>query len=239
MTEEKASAIKDEQDNIEGFAATMQEQTTIRNAKAHEIKELDELIATLDKDMARITRMREKEKTKYESQAADIQKGIDGLEGAIADMKAGMPSSLAQIKTSVRKSLLIADTLDMDPSSNRVVASFLQEEESEAPTGDGEFHSGDIIATLEKLQKDFKGRKTQLDQIEGQNEKDFTATMKSKTEEKKSSEEAKTTAEIDKSAAEAANAQAGDDTVLEEATLKDDELYMKDLTEKCELKARE
>jgi hypothetical protein len=239
MTEEKASAIKEEQDNIEGFAATLQEQTSISNAKAHEVKELDTLIATLDKDMAKIESMREKEKTKYESQAADIQKGIDGLEGAIADMKAGMPSSLAQVKTSVRKSLLMADTLDMDPKHSRTIASLLQEDESEAPSGDGEFHSGDIVATLEKLQKDFKGRKTQLDQIEGQNEKDFTETMKSKSSEKKTAQDAKTTAESDKSNADANVATASDDTVLEEATLKDDELYMKDLTERCELKARE
>jgi len=239
MTEEKASAIKEEQDNIEGFAATLQEQTSISNAKAHEVKELDTLIATLDKDMAKIESMREKEKTKYESQAADIQKGIDGLEGAIADMKAGMPSSLAQVKTSVRKSLLMADTLDMDPKHSRTIASLLQEDSAEAPEGDGEFHSGDIVATLEKLQKDFRGRKTQLDQIEGQNEKDFTETMKSKSAEKKTAQDAKTTAESDKSNADANIATASDDTVLEEATLKDDELYMKDLTERCELKARE
>jgi len=239
MTETKAQAIKDEQDNIEGFAATLQEQTSISNAKAHEIKELDELIATLDKDMAKIESMREKEKTKYESQAADLQKGIDGLEGAIADMKAGMPSSLAQVKVSVRKSLLMADTLDMDPKHSRKIASLLQEDDTEAPTGDGEFHSGDIVATLEKLQKDFGGRKTQLDQIEGQNEKDFTATIKTKTSEKETAQDAKTTAESDKSNAEANVATASDDTVLEEATLKDDELYMKDLTERCELKARE
>jgi len=239
MTETKAQAIKDEQDNIEGFAATLQEQTSISNAKAHEIKELDELISTLDKDMAKIESMREKEKTKYESQAADLQKGIDGLEGAIADMKAGMPSSLAQVKTSIRKSLLMADTLDMDPKRTRVIASLLQEDTDEAPTGDGEFHSGDIVATLEKLQKDFKGRKTQLDQIEGQNEKDFTETMKTKNSEKTTAADAKITAESDKSNADANVATASDDTVLEEATLKDDELYMKDLTERCELKARE
>jgi len=239
MTETKAQAIKDEQDNIEGFAATMQEQTSIANAKAHEIKELDELIASLDKDMAKISSMREKEKTKYESQAADLSKGILGLEGAIADMKAGMPSSLAQVKTSVRKSLLMADTLDLEPSRSRAVAALLQEQDAEAPEGDGEFHSGDIVETLEKLAKDFKGRKTQLDQIEGQNARDFAATMKTKTNEKTTSQDAKTTADSDKSAAEANNAQASDDTVLEEATLKDDELYMKDLTEKCELKASE
>merc|ERR1719157_135091 len=134
----------------------------------------------------------------------------------------------------------MADTLDMDPKRTRVIAALLQEDTpDEAPTGDGEFHSGDIVATLEKLQKDFKGRKTQLDQIEGQNEKDFTETMKTKNSEKTTAADAKITAESDKSNADANVATASDDTVLEEATLKDDELYMKDLTERGELKARE
>merc|ERR1719395_255523 len=69
-TESKAEAIKDEQDNIEEFAATLQEQTSISNAKAHEIKELDASIATLEKEIAKITERREKEKTKYEASAA-------------------------------------------------------------------------------------------------------------------------------------------------------------------------
>merc|ERR1719174_1669934 len=63
--------------------------------------------------------------------------------------------------------------------------------------------------------------------------------MKSKSSEKKTAQDAKTTAESDKSNADANIATASENTVLSEATLKDDELYMKDLTERCELKARE
>jgi len=240
-TESKAQAIKDEQDNIEGESARLQEETSISNAKAHEIKELDQSIANLDKDMATIESRREKAKTKYEAEAADLSKGVMGLEGAIADMKAGMPSSLAQIKTSVRKSLLMADTLGLAPKHSRVIAALLQEEEPEAPTGDGEMNSGStgIVATLEELEKDFKARKTQLDQIEGENANDFTAVMKDKQDERSTAAEAKSTAEGDKSTADENIASATESIVLEEATLKDDELYLKDLTESCELKARE
>ena len=46
-------------------------------------------------------------------------------------------------------------------------------------------------------------------------------------------------AESDKSNVDANIASASDDTVLEEATFKDDNFYMKDLTERCELKAHE
>merc|ERR1719207_383093 len=50
-TEEKTDAIKNTQDTIEGLAATLQEQTEIKNAKAYEMKECDEHIAKIDKDM--------------------------------------------------------------------------------------------------------------------------------------------------------------------------------------------
>merc|ERR1719213_978072 len=70
-TIEKSDAIKTEQDNIDAFAATLEEQTGISNAKQLETEELGELIRSLDKDMTEITARREKEKAKYEATAAD------------------------------------------------------------------------------------------------------------------------------------------------------------------------
>merc|ERR1719274_253128 len=59
-TKEKSDAIKEEQDNIDEYAATMEEQTGISNAKAHETQELTEPIGKLDKEMTDITARREK-----------------------------------------------------------------------------------------------------------------------------------------------------------------------------------
>merc|ERR1719454_2365952 len=131
-TEEKSDAIKTDQDNIEELAATLQEQTSIKNAKIFEMQEMDQLIAKLDKDMAKMTAVREKEKTRYEAQAADLGNAVSSLEGSISNLKAAMPASLAQVKSSVanpvRKALLIADTLDVDPTHSRKVAALLQED---------------------------------------------------------------------------------------------------------------
>merc|ERR1719352_60558 len=66
-TIEKSDAIKDEQDNIDEFAATLEEQTGISNAKQAETEEFAEMIRTLDKEMTEITARREKEKAKYEA----------------------------------------------------------------------------------------------------------------------------------------------------------------------------
>merc|ERR1719335_1052675 len=109
----------------------------------------------------------------------------------------------------------------------------------DAPEGDFSFHGDDIIATLQDLEKEFKAKKAEVDQIEGQNKKDFNEVMKSKTNEKKTAEGDKKTAEGEKDTADENIAKATEDMVKEEALLKDDELYLKDLTSKCELKARE
>merc|ERR1719274_323773 len=238
-TVEKSDAIKTEQDNIDEFAATLEEQTGISNAKQHETEELGELIRSLDKEMTEITARREKEKAKYEATAADLSKAVSSLEGAIADMQAGKGASFLSVKKGIRKSIAIADALDLSPKQQRSITALLQTDADDAPEGDFAFHGDDIIATLQDLEKEFKAKKAEVDQIEGQNKKDFNEVMKSKTNEKKTAEGDKKTAEGEKDTADENIAKATDDMVKEEALLKDDELYLKDLTSKCELKARE
>merc|ERR1719409_675528 len=238
-TKEKSDAIKEEQDNIDEFAATLEEQTGISNAKAHETKELEELIAKTEKELIDITARREKEKAKYEATAADLSKGVTQLETAIADMQAGKGASFLSVKKSIRKSVVMADALDLSPKQQRSISALLQEGSDEAPEGDFSFHGDDIIATLSDLEKDFKAKKAEVDQIEGQNKKDFNELIKSKTNEKKTAEENKKAAEEAKDEADKNIATATTDMVEEEGLLKDDQLYLKDLTAKCELKARE
>jgi len=235
----KSDAIKEEQDNIDEFAATLEEQTGISNAKQAETEELGEMIRSLDKEMTEITARREKEKAKYEATAADLSKAVSSLEGAIADMQAGKGASFLSVKKNVRKSIAIADALDLSPKQQRSITALLQTDADDAPEGDFAFHGDDIIATLQDLEKEFKAKKAEVDQIEGQNKKDFNEVMKSKTNEKKTAEGDKKTAEGDKDTADENIAKATEDMVKEEALLKDDELYLKDLTSKCELKARE
>merc|ERR1719267_295426 len=238
-TKEKSDAIKEEQDNIDEFAATLEEQTGISNAKQAEVEELGEMIRTLDKEMTEITAMREKEQAKYEATAADLNKANTQLETAIADMQAGNGASFLSVKKSIRKSIIMADALDLSPKQQRSITALLQTDADDAPEGDFAFHGDDITATLQDLEKEFKAKKAEVDQIEGQNKKDFNEVMKSKTNEKKTAEGDKKTAEGEKDTADENIAKATDDMVKEEALLKDDELYLKDLTSKCELKARE
>jgi hypothetical protein len=120
----KSDAIYSEQDNIDEFAATLEEQTGISNAKQAAYEELGEMIKQLDKDMVDITARREKEKAKYEVVFADMTKAVASLEGAIADMEAGKGASLLSVKKRIRKSLALSDALDLSPKQQRSVAAF-------------------------------------------------------------------------------------------------------------------
>merc|ERR1719460_1978906 len=111
----------------------------------------------------------------------------------------------------------MADALDLNPRQQRSISAFLQEDADESPEGDFAFHSDDIIATLSDLEKDFKAKKAEVDQIEGQNKKDFNEIMKSKTSEKKTAEGDKKTAEEEKNTADENIAKATDSLVEEEA----------------------
>jgi len=245
-TIEKSDAIKAEQDNIDEIAATLEEQTGVSNAKQAESEELAAMIKTLDKEMVDITAMREKEKAKYEATAADMAKSVASLEGAIADIQAGLggaAASFLSIKKNIKKSINMARDLDLglgaSPKQQRAMSVLLQTDADDAPEGDFDSHSDDIIAVLTDLEKEFKAKAAAVDQEEGQNKKDFNEQIKAKTNEKKQAKIDKKTAEGDKAQADENIAKASEDMVKEEALLKDDELYMKDLTTKCELKARE
>merc|ERR1719174_1758687 len=60
-TKDKSDAIETEQDNIESFAASMQENTENSAAKAVEIAELEDEIAATTKHIEQLTKMREEQ----------------------------------------------------------------------------------------------------------------------------------------------------------------------------------
>merc|ERR1719272_124803 len=103
-------------------------------------------------------------------------------------MQGGKAASFLSVKKSIRKSVLMADALDLSPKRQRAISALLQEDADESPEGDFAFHGDDIIATLSDLEKDFKAKKAEVDQIEGQNKKDYNEIMKAKTSEKKTAE---------------------------------------------------
>jgi len=119
------------------------------------------------------------------------------------------------------------------------LTALLQQPISEVPVADYTFHATSIIETVEELLKAFRDKKVELETIEAKAQSDYERAMQSKAAQLKAAQEdldAKnkkrtvTTEEI-------ASAQA--DMTSTNAVLNDDRTYLKDLTTKCELKAKQ
>jgi hypothetical protein len=239
-----SDSIKTGQDKIDELAATLEEQTGISNAKQLQIEELTTMIGNLQKDMDEITARREKEKAKYSMSAMDFTKAVSSLEGAIADLmsvKETMSSSFLEKRNSIRKTILKSITLadvDLSPKQQRTVTAFLQTDE-DPENEEFEFSGDELMQTFAALEKEFSAKKVELDEIEGQNKKNYNEVMKSKKAEKKAAEGDKRTQEGEKDTADGNIDTASEGLTKEEVLLKDDEAFLKDLTSKCALKAHE
>merc|ERR1719337_656492 len=139
---------------------------------------------------------------------------------------------------SLQTALDMADSLGLINDKTGLPA-LLQQPVTDVPVADYTFHAGSIIETLEDLLKAFRDKKVELETAEAKAQSDYERNMQSKAAQLKAAQEdvdaknkkrTTTTEEI-------ASAQA--DMTSTNAVLNDDRTYLKDLTAKCELKAKQ
>merc|ERR1719326_252069 len=177
-TKDKSDAILADKDEIDAQSATLEEQ----------IMDLNALIAQIEQDMSDATNKRNEENTKYEATSADLQAAVTGIEGAIESVEKSMPSSLSQLKATVRKSLVIADVLDISPKHQRMMNALLQEEDDGVPESDFESHTGDLTALMQDLAKRYEEKKAACEEEEAAAVKAHNSFMSSKTSQKETAE---------------------------------------------------
>jgi len=235
-TLDKSTSVTDGQDNIESLSASISEKTATRNDKIDEIasrkKRQEELATTLEETKVRL----EKERAEYEATAADLSKAISSLENAMASLSEAKPSLLS-VKEEVKKSLALAQILGVVQEPRvKAVTSFLQ---SSVDPDDPEYkyHSQGILDVLSDTLKDFNNEKkdvdTEWEKTETAENNLITDTEGQMTENKNSIETLE--GDVETLATEIAGHR--EDLVDAEGLLKDDELYLKDLTERCEQRA--
>merc|ERR1719398_666312 len=204
-----------------------------------DIQALNEEIAGYEEQIAESKKMRGEEVSTFDAALTDMEKAISSLERAIETL-AATGVSLAQIKSIVRTSLLMADAMDMAPKSRRVVTMLLSEDQpiTDVPTSDYDFHSGGIIETLEGLLGTFRERKTTLESDNETAESDYNVAMQAKLDQLTQAQQSLENKQKEKTETSEDIATSQADLTETTAMLNDDRVYLKDLTEKCETKAK-
>merc|ERR1719456_724628 len=109
----------------------------------------------------------------------------------------------------------------------------------DVPVSDYDFHSGDIIKTLEGLLNEFRSSRTSLENDEAQSKSDYDVAMQAKLDVLKQAQLSLENAQKDRAKTTEDIATANEDLTATNAQLNDDRGYLKDLTGKCETKAKE
>merc|ERR1719171_2202881 len=137
----------------------------------------------------------------------------------------------------------MADAMSMMPKSkesHKVVTMLLSDKQpiTDVPVADYTFHAGGIISTLEDLLNTFREKRTTLESDNTSAQSAYDLAMQAKNDqvstaqqnlEAKTKERAEVTEDIQTNQA---------DLTETNAVLNDDRLYLKDLTAKCEAKAK-
>jgi len=201
-------------------------------------KKISDLLADLDaSDKAQKDAKAERKMTleKYESEAADLQSALDSLAKAIKTLKASAKPSLVQVQalqTTIRNAVDMADALGMETQHVKGMV-FLQQA-PDVPMENYKFHSKEIIEMLEKLEKDFRQTKIDVDEVEVKSVHDFDMLIQKETDITADLNHQLDTAKKNKEKTIAKLAADNEDLVATNKLLADDKEYLASLTKMCD-----
>jgi len=243
-TATKSTSVKDGNDKIDSLSADIADKTQSQKSDSTELSERKVKQETLSTKLDATNTRCASDKAEYETEAADLSKAISSLKNAKKSMVDSKPKA-ALLQTSMKEDLLetlaMAEALNMIATPKRqAVTAMIQGQSSVDPSDpEYEFHGNDIIDLLTSLHKDFTDEKKTLDTEWGKTKKACDELKASLKKDMGSNSDSVTA--LTKNIAKLAKEIAGhrEDLVESEATMKDDEVYLKDLTAQCEARAND
>jgi len=238
----KTQAIKEANEHIELLKADIEEYTTTAARLTKEIAAHDADIAAWKGDTAAANKVRDIEKTDYDTLHQDYSESVSALQRAIEVMKArsaNLPqaqASLAQVSALTRISLI-------PPKAKKALDAFLQGVQPEglavsAPEAYGyEFQSQGIVDMLEKLLDKFIEERTQLEKKEMNSVHAYKMLIQDLTAQINSATKARTEKTELKAKTLQAKADAEGDLTDTTTTRDADQKYLDNLVATCEQKA--
>merc|ERR1712113_1254750 len=181
------TAIQEGEDAKESLIADIEKLEVKRKELDEKMAKLEEEIEEVEKEIRKKKEIRAKEKEEYDRNEADLAGAIDAIAAAMQVIKASKPASLAQmteVSKTVQRAALFAEVLGLElTAKEQNMVGLLQEQD--VPTEDYKFHSNSVIEMLEKLQKDFRAKKAEVDKAEAKAVSEFDIFMQEKTDELK------------------------------------------------------
>lgn len=251
-TNEKEESITDGQNTIDTLVGKINSLNADRNACDAAIAEHNKRIGVLNEEMAAETKENEIQIQLYLEEKKKAMDNIGGVDTAIHEIEAGSgtparPSmkaiALKKNIQKVRESLQLADTMGLShPHDHEALAALMLQMDSNQPEQPGYVANEDlagVLDTMNSLDKDFVNQKSNIDIEEGRRVNAYDMFIQQRTDEKKSCENGikKQQEMIGQKSEEIAKANQG--LTEAQATLRDDQAYVKDLIEKCNAKADE
>jgi len=236
-TKTKSDAITSGNDNIDTLSADIAAATASKSEKSTDLMERKKKQEEHEADLEAETSRCLKEEAEFEAQVADLTKAVGSLAKALASLKDSKPTDLLQMKDMIRGSLALADALSLLPSRRkRAVQAFLQVDPEDAAY---KFQSQGIIDTITQLHTDFDKKLTDViaekDKSKGLCDAAKLALVGLITANTGAMDQLK----IDIDGLEESISDDRGDLVNTESNLKDDQLYLKDLTQRCETSAKD
>jgi len=242
-TTDKAKAIEEGNIAKSELSATISSLQSNRDTLDTNIQLAVDDIKTAEGEITTEMGRRGAYKKEYDTNSADMKAAVSALASAIKTLKASKTPSLLQVQSvseTIRTALLMADALGLgSQASKKVFAALLQDPANgnEVPMEDYKFHSNDIIATLEQLQKDFIGERDEVDVAEVKDKKEHDQLIQDKTNLVKQKNKAMDDMNAEKEQKILEIQMASKELSTVEATLLDDQEYMMKLSKMCHDKA--
>jgi len=196
-------------------------------------------IAGYEFTMKSATAVRHATLKEYQTNSADLKSALDSLAGAVKTLKASKSPSMLQMQSvseTVRTASMLADALGL--STTGAKALFLQDPENKVQMQDYDFHSHDIIETLETLNADFIEKRNQVSAEEVKSVSAYDMTMQDLTHSKETAVRALDQKRKDRSKTIEDIATASQEVSTVSSTLIQDKEYTNELSKMCSDKAK-
>jgi len=243
-TDEKVKAIAEEEQTVKDLQAEITSLSADRDTLDQNIQDLTQEIAQYEEDIKTSKEVRAEEKATFDAALLDVSKSVTQLEKAVDTLKSSAflqgksSSALAHLQGMMTTAVNMADAMGMVEENSGLFA-FMQQPVMDVPVADYSFHAGDIVGTVEKLLKGFRDKKVELETTEAKAISDFERSQQSMKHMLAAARESLDEKNKERTVTTESIATAQGDMTNMNAVLNDDRVYLKDLTIKCELKAKQ